>query len=94
VTSGRDSGFCITIPHRATHRLYPPDLAPSDFWLFPTQKIGLKGTRYTTMGDLDRMWWPNSGRFPKKPSAGASNNGRINGASVCACKGPTLKMIR
>jgi hypothetical protein len=33
----------------------------------------------------NRMWWPNSGRFQKKPSAGASNNGRINGASVCVC---------
>jgi hypothetical protein len=31
-----------------------------------------------------RMWRPNSGRFQKKPSAGASNNGRIDGASVCA----------
>ena len=27
----------------------------------------------------------NSGRFQKKPSASASNNGRINGASVCVC---------
>jgi len=28
---------------------------------------------------------PNSGRFQKKPSAGASNNGRIDGSSVCVC---------
>jgi len=27
-------------------------------------------------------------------SAGASNNGRIDGASVCVLKGPTLKVIR
>jgi len=37
---------------------------------------------------------PNSGRFQKKPSAGASNNGRIDGASVYVRKGPTLKVIR
>jgi hypothetical protein len=32
-----------------------------------------------------RMRWLNSGRFQKKPSAGASNNGRIYVASVCVC---------
>jgi len=31
---------------------YSPDLAPSDFWLFPTLKMGLKGTRFTTMEDI------------------------------------------
>jgi hypothetical protein len=31
---------------------YSPDLAPSDFWLFPTLKMGLKGTRFTTMEDM------------------------------------------
>ena len=38
---------------------------------------------------------PNSGRFQKKPSAGACNNGKIDGASVYVCvrKGPTLKVI-
>jgi hypothetical protein len=28
---------------------HSPDLAPSDFWLFPTPKMGLKGTRFATM---------------------------------------------
>ena len=37
---------------------------------------------------------PNSGRIQKKPSAGASNNGRVDGASLCVRKGPTLKVIR
>jgi hypothetical protein len=37
---------------------------------------------------------PNSRRFQKKPSNGASNNGRTEGAIVCAQKDPTLKMIR
>ena len=31
---------------------YSPDLAPSDFWLFLTLKMGLKGTRFATMEDI------------------------------------------
>jgi len=33
----------------------------------------------------NRMRRPNSGRFQKKPSAGAANNGGVDGASVCVC---------
>jgi hypothetical protein len=40
-----------------------------------------------------RMRLPNSGRFLKKPSADASNNDRINGASVYVSKRPTLKAL-
>jgi hypothetical protein len=29
-----------------THPLYSPALAPSDFWLFPSLKMGLKGPRF------------------------------------------------
>jgi hypothetical protein len=36
VASGRDSGFSL-------------DLAPSDFWMFPTLKMGLKGTCFANM---------------------------------------------
>ena len=32
---------------------YSPHLAPSDFRLFPTLKMGLKGTRFATMEDID-----------------------------------------
>ena len=32
---------------------YSPDLAPSDFWLFPILKMGLKGTRFETMEDIE-----------------------------------------
>ncbi|XP_023707527.1 uncharacterized protein LOC111864484 [Cryptotermes secundus] len=35
-----------------TQPLYSPGLAWSDFWLFPTLKMGLKGTRFTTMQDI------------------------------------------
>ena len=31
---------------------YSPDLAPSDFWLFPTPKMGLKGTCFANMEDI------------------------------------------
>jgi len=31
---------------------YSLDLAPSDFWLFPPQKMGLKGTHFATMEDI------------------------------------------
>ena len=31
---------------------YSPDLAPSDFWLFPILKMGLNGTRFSTMGAI------------------------------------------
>jgi hypothetical protein len=36
----------------------------------------------------------NSGRFQNKPSASASNNGRINVANVCVHRDPSLKVIR
>jgi len=41
---------------------------------FLAEKMGLKGTHFATMEDIK-----------SKPSTGASNNGRIDGASVCVC---------
>jgi hypothetical protein len=35
-----------------TQSPYSPDLALSDFWLFPTLKMGLKRTRFATMEDI------------------------------------------
>jgi transposase len=35
-----------------TQPTYSPDLAPSDFWLFPTLKIGLMGTRFAAIEDI------------------------------------------
>jgi hypothetical protein len=32
---------------------YTPDPAPNDFWLFPALKMGLKGTRFATMEDIE-----------------------------------------
>jgi histone-lysine N-methyltransferase SETMAR len=34
-----------TVPHPP----YSSDLAPNDFWLFPTQKMGLRGRRFATV---------------------------------------------
>jgi hypothetical protein len=40
---------CVTRCERSE-----PHLAPSDFWLFPTLKMGLKGTHFATMEDIER----------------------------------------
>jgi len=56
--------------------------------------MGLKGTRFTTMEDIKSNATAELQKIQKKPSAIASNNGRIDGASVCVHKGPTLKVIR
>jgi hypothetical protein len=32
---------------------YSPDLAPSDFWLFSTLKMGLRQTRFATMEGIE-----------------------------------------
>jgi hypothetical protein len=34
------------------HPPYSPDLAPSDFWLFPALKMGLRGRRFATVEDI------------------------------------------
>jgi hypothetical protein len=34
------------------HPPYSPDLAPSDFWLFPMLKVGLRGRRFATVEDI------------------------------------------
>jgi len=48
--------------------------------------------KWATRGRVSQPWSTsnrmrrlNSGRFHKKPSVGASNNGRIDGAIVCVC---------
>ena len=111
-TSGRESGFCITITFRATHRLLCSNSSPRKaFRSSPnhrTLRISLRVTfgcsllwKWASRGRIsqpwrtsNRMWRPNSGGFQKKPSTSASNNGRIDGTSVCVRKGPTLKVIR
>jgi hypothetical protein len=66
MTSGEDSGFCITVTHQATHLVlqflikknnpvivpHSLNFAPSYFWLFPTLKMSLNGAHFTTMEDV------------------------------------------
>jgi hypothetical protein len=51
-------------------------------------------TRFATMEDIKSNAMAELRKIPKKPSTAASNNSRIDGASVCARKDPTLKVIR
>ena len=111
-TSGRESGVCITITHRATHRLLCSNSSPRKALLSSpnhrTLQILLRVTfgcsllwKWASRGCVSQPWRTsnrmqclNSGGFQKKPYTGASNNGRIDGASVCVHKGPTLRVIR
>jgi hypothetical protein len=60
VTSGRQGQWFVhhdNAPNYTslvviTQSQYSPGLAPSDFWLFPTLKMGLKGARFATMEDI------------------------------------------
>jgi len=45
---------------------YSPDRAPSDFWLFPTLKMGLKGTRFAIMEDIKSNATAELRRIPKE----------------------------
>jgi hypothetical protein len=38
--------------HVITQPPQSPDLAPSDFWLLPALKMGLKGACFATMEDI------------------------------------------
>jgi hypothetical protein len=68
----------------------------------PYYRISLRVTfgcsllrNWASMGYVSQPWRtsnrirrPDTGRFQKKPSTSASNNDRIDGASVWTCKGP------
>ena len=57
--------------HRAsipviTQLPYSPDLSPSDFWLFPTVKMCLKGTRFANMEDIKSNVTAELRKIPKE----------------------------
>jgi hypothetical protein len=56
---------CAAIPV-ITQPPYCPDLAPSDFWLFRTLKIGLEGTRFATMADIQSNTAAELRKIPKE----------------------------
>jgi hypothetical protein len=59
---------------------YSLDLTMSGFWLFPLWKRAWRGHLSQPRRASNWMQQPNSGRFQKKSSTSASNNGRINRA--------------
>jgi hypothetical protein len=51
-----------------TQNPYSPDLAPTDFWLFPPLQSGLKGTRFATMEDIKSNATTDVREIPKEAS--------------------------
>jgi hypothetical protein len=70
-----------------TQQLYTPDLAARYFWLFVTLKMGAKETRFATVESIASNVTAEIRKFQLKPSASASNSGRIDGARVCVWGG-------
>jgi hypothetical protein len=102
-TSGRGSGLCITMRHRATHchvaqqflsgknipvvtqPLYSPDLAKSDFWLFPTLEMGIKGTCFSTMKDIKSNAMAELLKTPKEAFCRCFQQLQDRWVCVCVC---------
>jgi len=77
-----------------TQQPYSPDLAPSDFWLFPTLKMGLKGTRFATIEDIKLNAMAELQRIPKEAFHRCFQQWQDQWSKcVCVRKGPTLKVI-
>ena len=49
-----------------TRTPYSLDFAPSDFWLFSTLKMGLKGKHFATMGDIKSNAMAKLRKIPKE----------------------------
>ena len=52
--------------HVITKPPYSPDLAPSDFWMFPALKMGLKGTHFATTEDIKSNATAQLRKIPKE----------------------------
>ena len=70
---------------------YSPDLAPSDFFLFPKLKTVLKGTRFPDLETLKRAATKEQRAFQKEPSRSAWKRGIGGCTSVSIAEGNTLK---
>ena len=82
---------CAAIPCRAKAFLSSPNHCTLQISFRVTLSCSLLW-KWASRGRVSHPWrisnrtrQPNSGRFQNKPFAGASNNGRIDGASVCVC---------
>ena len=58
------------------HAPYSPDLAPSDFWLFPTLKNTLRGRTFSSRSALPTAIFQWSERTPKEAFAAAMQSWR------------------
>jgi histone-lysine N-methyltransferase SETMAR len=58
------------------HAPYSPDLAPSDFWMFPTLKDTLRGRTFSSRSALATAIFQWSQRNPKEASAAAIQSWR------------------
>jgi transposase len=67
-----------------TQTPYSPDLTPSGFWLFPTQKMELKGTRFATMEDVKSNATAEHRKIPKEAFCRCFQQWH-DGWSKCVC---------
>jgi len=72
---------------------YSPDLAPSDFWLLPTLKTGLKGTRFATMEDIISSATAELRKTPKEAFRRCFQQWQDRRSKCVVRKDPTLKVI-
>jgi histone-lysine N-methyltransferase SETMAR len=68
----RAGGSCSPVPHAP----YSPDLAPSDFWLFPTLKDTLRGRTFSSRSALATVIFQWSQHTPKEAFAAAMQSWR------------------
>ena len=68
-----------------TQSPYSPDLAPSDFWLFPTLKMGPKRTGFTTMEDIKSNATAEHRKIPKEAFRRCFQQWQDR-VCVCACE--------
>ena len=66
------------------HAPYSPDLAPSDFWLFPTLKATLRGRTFSSRSALATAIFQWSQRTPKGEFAAAMQSWRQR-CEKCVC---------
>ena len=75
------------------HPLYSPDLAPSDFFLFPKVKMELKGRRFQTLEEIEAELQAVLNTLRLMTSKNASKTGSAAGIVVKPQKGITLKVM-
>ena len=71
---------------------YSPDLAPRDFWLFPTLKTTPKRTRFQSRRDIMEKMTAELKSIPEEEFKSASKSGKSARKSVCTCKESILKI--